>query len=142
MNGNWVTLAGLGELGPDLGDASLTDLGVNGYSEDGKNTFSISVQVSGPNFNPGTYSSDKYPEYYMIVDYSENPDINTIRWYEIEDASNQPPSKYTVNITSITPTQIKGNFTGNYLYDNSLSTDPDGGIVYITEGEFQVKRVR
>ncbi|HEY5371912.1 MAG TPA: hypothetical protein VIJ75_23260 [Hanamia sp.] len=49
---------------------------------------------------------------------------------------------YIVTITSITPTQIKGTFTGNYLYDDSNSDDPDGGIVNITEGEFQVKRVR
>lgn len=142
-NGEWITYKGLGEVGPDLGDATLTDLGVNGYSDDQKNIFSISIQVTGNTFNTGTYTSDKYPEYYMIVDYSENPDPSTIKYYDITDALNMPPSKYTVNISSITSTTITGTFTGNYLYDNFHDDDDaDGGIVKITEGEFQVKRVR
>ncbi len=78
----------------------------------------------------------------MIVDYLLNPDPSTAKYYDITDAPDKDPSKYIVNITSITPTQIKGTFTGNYLYDNFSSDDPDGGIVNITEGSFQVKRVR
>jgi hypothetical protein len=44
------------------------------------------------------------------------------------------PSRYIVDITSITTSEILGNFTGNYLYSSFNDTDPDGGIVYITEG--------
>ncbi|HET7116604.1 MAG TPA: hypothetical protein VFI29_08945 [Hanamia sp.] len=143
LNGNWVTYKGLGELGPDLGDASKTDLGVNGYSDDKKSSFSISIQIDGSDFKTGTYSSDQYLQYYMIVDFTSNPDPSTAKYYEISDAIDNNPSKYIVNITSITPTQIKGTFTGNYLYDSFHDdNDPDGGIVYITEGQFQVKRVR
>lgn len=142
MNGTWINYKGLGELGPDLGDDTKTDLGITGYSKDNKNVLDISIQVDGSGFNTGLYSSDKYPEYYMIVDYSENPDPSTMKWYEIDDALNQPPSLFTVHISSITPTQIKGTFTGNYLYDNNLADDADGGIVRITEGVFQVKRIR
>lgn len=65
-----------------------------------------------------------------------------MKYYEIDDALGLAPSKYTVNITSITPTQIKGTFEGNYLYDNFSSGDTDGGIAYITEGQFQLKRIR
>lgn len=142
LNGSSVTYKGLGELGPDLGDASKTDLGVNGYSNDKKSSFSISIQIDGSDFKPGTYSSDQYPQYYMIVDFLLTPDPSTAKYYDITDALDKDPSKYIVTITSITPTQIKGTFTGNYLYDDSNSDDPDGGIVNITEGEFQVKRVR
>ena len=142
LNGNWVTYKGLGELGPDLGDTSKTDLGVDGYSDDKKSTFSISIQIDGSDLKTGTYSSDQYQQYYMIVDYLLNPDPSTAKYYDITDAPNKDPSKYIVTITSITPTQIKGTFTGNYLYDNFSSDDPDGGIVNITEGSFQVKRVR
>lgn len=142
LNGNWVTYKALGELGPDLGDATKTDIGIDGYSDDKKNGFSISIQIDGSDFKTGTYSSDQYPEYYMIVDYLLNPDPSTAKYYDITDAPSKDPSKYIVTITSITPTQIKGTFTGNYLYDDSNSTDPDGGIMNITEGEFQVKRVR
>ena len=78
----------------------------------------------------------------MIISFVSNPDPSTAKYYGINDAIDNDPSKYTVNITSITPTQIKGTFTGNYLYSTSNSYDPDGGIVHITEGEFQVKRVR
>lgn len=142
LNGDWVTYQAVGELGPDLLDETLTDLGVTGYSKDNKNTFDISIQVDGTKFSTGTYSSDKYPEYHMIISYLVNPDPSTMKYYEIDDALNQSPSKYTVNITSITPTQLKGTFSGNYLYDNNNSSDPDGGITKITEGEFQVKRIR
>lgn len=142
LNGEWVTYDGLGELGPDLGNATLTDLGVTGTSKDRKNTFDISIQINGSDFKTGLYASDQYPDYQLLVDYLVNPDPNTMKYYEIDDALGLAPSKYTVHISSITPTQIKGTFTGNYLYDNFSSGDPDGGIAYITEGQFQVKRIR
>lgn len=142
MNGEWITYKGLGELGPDLGDNTKIDLGVTGNSDDSKTVFDISIQLDGNNFPTGTYFSDKYPDYYIIVDLLKNPDPSTAKYYDITDALNQDPSKYIVNITSITPTQIQGTFTGNYLYSTSYNTDPDGGIVYITEGEFKVKRIR
>lgn len=141
-NGEWITYKAVGELGPDLFTASLTDLGVTGYSDDQKNSFDITIQIDVTTFNAGTYSSDQYPDVYMLIDYSENPDPSTIKYYEIDDALNMPPSKYTVIISSITSTTIKGTFTGNYLYDSSYDDDADGGIVKITEGEFQVKRIR
>ena len=141
-NGEWITYKALGELGPDLGDATLTDLGVTGYSDDKKNGFDITIQVKGTAFNTGSYSSDNYPDVYMPISYSENPDASTVKYYDIEDALNMPPSKYVVNISSITSTTITGTFTGNYLYDSFSADDADGGIVKITEGEFQVKRVR
>lgn len=142
LNGTWVTHVGLGELGPDLGDATKTDLGVTGNSADGKQIFDITIQLDGTNFPTGTYSSDAYPSYYMVVSLMLNPTPSTLKHYDISDVSGKPSSKYTVNISSITPTEIRGTFTGNYLYSSFNSDDADGGIVQITEGEFKVKRIR
>lgn len=141
LNGKWVTYKALGELGPDLSDPSKTDFVVNGNSDDNKGNFSFSVQVDGPNLKVGTYNSDQYPQSYVTVDYMITIDASTIKDYAIDDVPGQAPSKYTINLTSISPTQLKGNFTGNYLYDSFNSDDPDGGVVKITEGEFQVKRI-
>ena len=138
LNGKSITYKALGELGPDNFDATKTDLVINGNSDDSKNNFSLSVQVDGPKLSTGIYSSDQY---FITADYMLTVDPSTIKDYGIDDAIGKDPSKYTVNITSITSTQIKGTFTGNYLYDSFNSDDPDGGIVYITNGEFQVKRI-
>lgn len=139
-NGNWITYKGLGELGPDLGDNTKIDLGISGASADNKDNFDISIQLDGNNFPTGTYSSDQ-TQYWMPIDFITG-DGSTLKAYDISDADGMDPSKYIVNITSITSTQIVGNFTGNYLYSSINNTDPDGGIVYITEDEFKVKRVR
>ena len=142
MNGNWVTFKGMGELGPDLGDNTKTDLGVTGNSTDGKQMFDIAIQLDGTSFPQGQYDSEVYTPYYVTVDFMLMPTSTDIKHYQIEDALNREPSKYIVNITSITSTEIKGTFTGNYLYSSFDSDDPDGGIVQITEGEFKVKRIR
>lgn len=142
MNGNWVTLKGMGELGPDMGDNTKTDLAITGNSTDGKQTFDIAIQLDGASFPQGVYNSDVYTPYYMVVDFMLMPTTSDIKHYQIEDALNREPSKYIVNITSITSTEIKGTFTGNYLYSSFNSDDADGGTVQITEGEFKVKRIR
>ena len=142
VNGNWVTYKGLGELGPDLDDATKTDLVISGNSDDNKNNFSISVQVDGSNLNTGSYSSDQYPQSFVTVDYMISPDASTIKDYDIDDALGNEPSKYIVTLTSVSSTQIKGTFSGNYLYDSFNSDDADKGIVQITEGTFQLKRTK
>lgn len=142
LNGQWVKYEALGELGPDLMDPSKTGLVISGWSEDKTTTFGIGIQIDGSDFKTGNYSTDEDP-YYMIVDYIYfPPDDSKARSYECEDASGREPSKYVVKITSITAGQIKGSFTGNYLYDYFHDDDPDGGILKITEGEFQVNRIR
>ncbi len=142
MNGTWITHKGLGELGPDLGDNTKIDFGVTGNSTDGKDIFDISIQLDGNNFPTGNYSSDNYPQQYVLVSFMTNPNPSTMKHYDINDAMGREPSKYVINITSITPTELKGTFTGNYLYDDFSSTDANGGVIQITEGEFKVKRIR
>jgi hypothetical protein len=138
-NGNWVEYpTTAGELGPDLFNPALTDLGVSAQSASGDDRFDLTVQVSGSSFTPGTYTSGN--QNYQV-------DISTLlqngsgaSHFDITDAAGMAPSSYTVNITSITADAITGNFTGNYIY-NSFGTGASA-VLAITEGEFHVKRIR
>src|SRR5437773_7961158 len=137
MNGNWATWKTVvGELGPDLGDPAKTDFGVTANDDAQKNILDISIQVDGSNFTTGSYDSDN-GNYWVVMSYVKDANTGTMKYYDIEDAASGPPSKYTVNVTSITSTELRGTFSGNYLfnYDNQES-------MTITDGEFVVKRIR
>lgn len=137
INGNWVTWSGaLGELGPDLGNPAKTDLGITATDGNQNDVFDISIQVDGTTFNTGAYASDNL-NYLVLVSYYKDASAANSRFFEIDDAPTMPASKYTVNITSISSTEIQGNFVGNYLYDNF-----NDEIFNLTEGEFKVLRVR
>jgi hypothetical protein len=133
MNGNWVTWkTAVGELGPDLADATKTDFGVTANDDAQKNILDISVQVDGSNFNTGSYDSDN-GNYWVVMSFLKDANTATMKYYDLSGSS----SKYIVNVTSITSTELRGTFTGNYLYD-----DFDQESLPITEGEFFVKRIR
>lgn len=133
MNGNWVTWKTVaGELGPDLADASKTDFGVTANDDAQKNVLDLSVQVDGSTFNTGSYDSDN-GNYWVVISFLKDANTATMKYYDLSGTS----SKYIVNVTSITSTELRGTFTGNYLYDNF-----DQESLPITEGEFFVKRIR
>ena len=67
-------------------------------------------------------------------------DGSTVHHFANEDKNSLAPSKFTINITSITAEVIKGTITGNYLYDSFGSGGSD--IMLVTNGEFRVKRIR
>ena len=137
INGNWVTWKTVaGELGPDLANSSKTDLGVTANDDAMTQVFDISIQVDGSNFNTGTYDSDNL-NYWVVVNYLSGANTANLKFYDISDAPTGPGSKYLVNVTSITDTELRGTFTGNYLYNHS-----DDESIQITEGEFKVKRIR
>jgi hypothetical protein len=138
LNGNWVTWKKVvaGELGPDLADPSKTDLGVTGNDDEMKNVFDISIQINGSNFTTGTYDSDN-SNYWVVMSYLKDANTANMKYFDIDDAPSMAPSRYVVNVTSITPTELKGTFAGNYLYDYN-----SGETMNITEGEFFVKRLR
>ena len=98
--------------------------------------FDLTVQVDGPNFNTGTYVSDNL-NYWVVISYVSGANTANMKFYDIEDASGRTSSKYTITVTSITDTELRGTFTGNYLYNNS-----DDETIDITEGEFKVRRAR
>jgi hypothetical protein len=141
LDGNWVTYKTVaGEFGPDLGDPTLTDLVVTAWSDDQKDIFSMSIQVDGPNLPTGSYDSDN-SAYWATMDWMNHANTADMRSFGIEDEPTMAPSKYTFKITSITDKELRGTFTGNYLYD-PWGNDPNDAVRHVTEGEFVTKRIR
>ena len=137
INGNWVTWKTVaGELGPDFANPAKTDLGVTGNDDAMKDVFDISIQIDGSNFTTGSYVSDNV-NYTVFISYAKDAGAANSHFYDIANISNQPDSKYTVNVTSITNTELRGTFTGNYL--SEFITDE---TLNLTEGEFFVRRAR
>jgi hypothetical protein len=137
INGNWVTWKTVaGELGPDFANATKTDFGVTANDDASTQVFDLTIQVDGPNFNTGTYVSDNL-NYWVVISYVSGANTANMKYYDIQDASNRPASKYTINVTSITDTELRGTFTGNYLLNYT-----DDETIDITEGEFKVRRAR
>lgn len=140
-DGNWIdykTVAG--EYGPDLGNASLTNLGVRGQNADASEVMDITIQVDGSSVPNGTYHSDEFSSNYQTSMSVVLQTGSSLSWYDVTDAPSMPPSKYSFTITGVTDDAISGRFTGNYLYDD-FSTSGTGTLA-ITEGEFHVKRIR
>jgi hypothetical protein len=137
INGNWVTWKTVvGELGPDFGNPAKTDLGVTGNDDAMKDVFDLTIQIDGSNFATGSYASDN-ANYLVVVSYAKDAAVANSHYYDISTVSGHPDSKYTVNITSITNTELRGTFTGNYL--SEFITDD---MLNLTEGEFFVRRAR
>lgn len=138
VDGTWKTYTNaISEHGPDLADPSLIDIVVNGYSNDQKELISFHIQQGG-SLGTGTYHSDN-SSYWIGLDWMTGINTNDMRNFSIYSAPGRPESAYTITITSITDTHIKGSFKGNYLYD-SYADDPQEGVRMVTEGEFVAKR--
>ncbi len=136
INGSWITWeTAIGELGPDFADPAKTDFGVTANNDSQDDVFDLTIQINGSNFTTGTYASDNL-NYYIVIDYLKDASGNA-KFYQISDAPGRPACKFTVNVTAITSTTLKGTFTGNYLYD-----DIDDESLELTEGEFFVRRAR
>ena len=139
VDGTWITYNNvLAENGPDLGDPNLHDLVVNGYSSDQKDIFSIAIQDGAP-IASGTYETDN-GNYWAFLDWLTGANTADMRSFDIDDAPSMAPSKYIITITSITDNEIRGSFTGNYLYDD-FANDPNDAVREVTEGEFVAKRI-
>jgi hypothetical protein len=138
---NFPTANIAGELGPDGFDPANLDLGVAAQTADGTQRLDLTVQIVATSFPTGTYhSSDLVQHPYVQISYVHQPSINTTPvFYDIESADGMAPSAYTVNVTEITSTTLRGNFTGNYL---ASSFGGSNVTTAITEGEFFVKRIR
>jgi len=137
INGNWVTWKiVVGEIGPDLADATKTDFGVTANNDTNTEVFDISIQVDGQNFATGTYDSDN-GSYWVDISYAKALLTANSRYYMINDKAGLPPSRYLVTVTSITDKELRGTFTGNYLYDDFADE-----TLNVTDGEFFVKRAR
>jgi hypothetical protein len=137
LNGSWVTWKTVvGELGPDLANSAYTDFGITANDDAQKNVLDISIQINGSNFTTGSYDSDN-GNYLVVMSYLKDANTANMKYFDITDAPSLAPSKYTITVSSITSTELRGTFSGNYLCDyNSSET------MNITEGEFFVKRIR
>ncbi|MBP6431160.1 MAG: hypothetical protein KA319_05285 [Ferruginibacter sp.] len=143
-NGTWITYNGLtnalGEITPNSTNPSTMDLNINGNSEDNTEVINFLILTNTSTANIGSYNTNNSSNlYYTYISYIKTVGSN-LNSYEVDDAPGRAPSYYTINITSITADEIKGNFTGNYLFEASGIAGND--IVEITEGEFNVKRVQ
>jgi hypothetical protein len=128
----WASYA-KGEIGPDGFDSSMINLGITGQSPDGKERFDLTIQKPGTQFSTGTYDTDSA---YVIIDYINDFNTLTPKIYRIGSNSTfTDHSRFQINITSITPTRIEGNFSGNFLVDDN------GQQVAVTAGEFSVQRI-
>jgi len=102
-------------------------------SNDLKDVLGFTIQRNG-SLPVGTYNSWDDPVHF-IVDYFQDNTAPNEKDFTIGNAPGNPASTFTIVLTSITSTEIKGTFTGNYLYDYV-----GHGTISITEGEFCVKR--
>lgn len=129
QNGTWVTYTAVGELGPDLGDATYTDFDVVTQDAAPKGQFSMAIQVHSTSLPVGTYPG-------TAIDYSYVDAGYNLHLFEMETAPTRTDiPAFTIHLTSITDTRLKGTLTGNYLYNSD-----DDEIITITEGEFDVTR--
>ncbi|HLX90829.1 MAG TPA: hypothetical protein VKR32_04055 [Puia sp.] len=125
----------VGEIGTDLQDSTKTDFGMNAVSKDTSTAIILSIQVNGKSLPTGTYESTN-SSLVVFADFYTGYNSPAFVDYTIDDASGMAPSTFTITISAITSKDMRGTFTGNYLYD-FLS----GKTVAVTNGEFFVPRL-
>ncbi len=141
LNGEMVNFPNaIGDKATDPVFTDKTILQITGVSADQKKSFGIILRGDHADMQRSLFASNSMNiEMYIMygVEYNAAGDIYA---YQIEDASGREPSYYSVQITSITDTEIQGNFTGNYLHNSLLTGSGVDDVVEITEGEFKIKR--
>jgi len=70
-----------------------------------------------------------------MLDYIKNIGESDEKDYTNSHAADNPPSSFTVNISSIANNVVKGTFTGNYCYDISYDEQ-----INLTDGSFTVTK--
>jgi hypothetical protein len=140
-NGTWVmynshAIAYYGEKMFEPGKMVIDIGGINDVLDE---VIGLYIEKEGTSLSTGTFHSDQLTNGTVEVTLNQKEFTLDGRDYEVKNAPGREPSKYTINITSITPTHISGNFTGNYLYDFPKDDD---GTIGITEGEFKVLRLQ
>ncbi len=123
-------------LRPNETVPSKTDFILSSYPSDGKDFLSIYVQVVG-NLGVGAYSSENYPNAYVNCDYMENNGLDNHKDFFTHNVQGRPASKIVVTLLSITATEIKGSFVGNYL-TNPFTNE----TIEFSGGEFTAKRMK
>lgn len=100
---------------------------IGARSTDLKSIFTVDVEVP-KELAPGTYDSENDM---LALGYGVNGSPSM--YYTMWPVSTDPDPHYVLTVTSISETEIRGHFTGNFL------ADEDGNIAALTEGEFVAK---
>jgi hypothetical protein len=99
---------------------------IGGRSADNKDIFMVDVEVP-KELQPATYDSET-----DVLVFSYGVSGAPSRYYSMYPFNGQPDPHFILTITSITETEIRGHFTGNYLadeYGNYSIVVPDGEFV-------------
>jgi hypothetical protein len=123
-------------LGPDTLNPAHTDFRLTAATFDSAKALTIDIHKNDVKLQSGQYISPG-TGYTLLVNYYENLP-GSIKNYSIGDAPGKGTSQYTVNITEINASYIKGTITGNYL-TNKFSGNNE--TVEVADGEFLALRV-
>lgn len=124
-------------LAPDTLNPAHTDFRVTAATFDSSKALTIDIHKNDNNLPAGSYASPGTTAYTVVVNYYENIPSG-MKIYSIYDAPGKGTSQYTVNLTEITDSYIKGTITGNYLTDKFSGTN---ATVEIAEADFFALRV-
>jgi hypothetical protein len=128
IDGNWVTYANAKfTIAPNSSDSSLTDLLITAGTE----LSNINIYMSSAtNYVAGDYNTTSTSPYIMQLSLFKEEN-NYLKVFGTTGPGTGTDPYYIVHITSVTPTEIRGTITGNYLYDGY-----DAESINLTEGEF------
>ncbi|HSZ86308.1 MAG TPA: hypothetical protein VK787_09770 [Puia sp.] len=122
------------DISPDLADTSQINLDFNSTSNNMDTAFFIDLTIGGKTIPAATYTySYNFNDTVLYTDYNLGNNDPTKPDFDIEDVGGMPAPTFVLTITSITSTEVKGTFTGNYLA--SYASGPPVTLS-ITDGEF------
>ena len=128
VDGNWVTYANAKfSITPNPSDSSIKDLQITAGTE--QNNISIIMQ-SAVSYATGSFNTTDSIPYRLSLSLFKD-DGNYLKVFGTAGPGTGTQPYYIVTITYITPTEIRGTITGNYLYDIY-----DAETINVTEGEF------
>lgn len=127
-NGEWKTFTRAGFIIEQTGDPNKIYLSVAGRSQDLKEIFILGVEVP-VDPQPGTFNTEN-----DMVELGYGFNGSPAMYYTMWPVASKPLPNFTLTITSISDTEVRGHFTGNYL------ADEEENFIEVTEGEFVAKK--
>jgi hypothetical protein len=122
------------DISPDQADTSQITLDFNSTSNNMDTAFFIDLTIGGKTIPAATYAySNNFNDTVLYTDYNLGNNDPNKPDYDIEDVGGMPSPTFLLTITSITATEVRGTFTGNYLA--SYASGPPVTLS-ITDGEF------
>lgn len=132
VNGEWVYFAKAGFVIEDASNPGTEYISIAGRSKDLQTVFLIGAEMPADP-QPGTYDTENDGLEFGYATNAGPGGSNETIYYTMYPVAGKPNPHFIMHITSISETEIRGNFTGNYL------ADEDENFVEVTEGEFVVR---